>query len=237
MAERRIFHCSVIFLLLLSFYILFKAFPDENESHSSGIITSALKTDSATVREVTKHEPLWSVLGCWDRHLELYVYTCKRWSRFGKSRISYYSNSTASLNYEYLRLCGDKNPNPGPTSRKAQDKCSLCQRTTHELEADKCSICGLLYHRRCGGNTSNSSLDKRYYMWTFRTCTKPLRNVDHLALDVPFSRTDVFKNSFFVRICHLWNDLPLGIRESNTLSIFRKNLIAFYYDKFNVDFF
>ena len=71
---------------------------------------------------------------------------------------------------------------------------------------------------------------------SFRSCTKPLRNVDHLTLDVPFSRTDVFKNSFFVRICHLWNDLPLGIRESNTLSIFRKNLIAFYYDKFNVDF-
>ena len=71
---------------------------------------------------------------------------------------------------------------------------------------------------------------------SFRSCTKPLRNVDHLTLDVPFSRTNVFKNSFFVRICNLWNDLPLGIRESNTLSIFRKNLIAFYYDKFNVDF-
>ena len=67
-------------------------------------------------------------------------------------------------------------------------------------------------------------------------CTKPLRNVDHLTLDVPFSRTDAFKNSFYVRICHLWNDLPLGIRESNTLSIFREILIAFYYDKFNVDF-
>ena len=40
---------------------------------------------------------------------------------------------------------------------------------------------------------------------SFRSCTKPLRNVDHLTLDVPFSRTDVFKNSFFVRICHLWN--------------------------------
>ena len=30
--------------------------------------------------------------------------------------------------------------------------------------------------------------------------------------------------------------INLGIRESNTVSIFRKNLIAFYYDKFNVDF-
>ena len=67
---------------------------------------------------------------------------------------------------------------------------------------------------------------------------KPLRNVDHLTLDVPFSRTDVvFKNSFFIQICCLWNELPLSIRESTSLSIFRKNLLAFYYDEFNVDFF
>ena len=31
---------------------------------------------------------------------------------------------------------------------------------------------------------------------SFRSCIKPLRNVDHLALDVPFSRTDVFTNPF-----------------------------------------
>ena len=70
----------------------------------------------------------------------------------------------------------------------------------------------------------------------FRSCTKPLRNVDHLMLDVPFRRTDIFKNYFFVLICCLRNQLPLSIRESNTLSIFRKNLMAFYYDKFNVNF-
>ena len=74
-------------------------------------------------------------------------------------------------------------------------------------------------------------------MYLFALVLEPVRNVDHLTLDVPFSRTDVFNNSFFVRICRLWNDLPLSIRESNTLSFFRKNLIAFYYDKFNVDFF
>ena len=27
---------------------------------------------------------------------------------------------------------------------------------------------------------------------SFRSCTRPLRNVDHLTLDVPFSRTGVF---------------------------------------------
>ena len=72
---------------------------------------------------------------------------------------------------------------------------------------------------------------------SFCSSIKPLRNVDNLTLDVPFSRTDVFKNSFFVRICRLWNELPLRIRESDTLSIFCKNLLAFYYDKLNVDFF
>ena len=28
-----------------------------------------------------------------------------------------------------------------------------------------------------------------------------LRNVDYLTLDVPFSRTETFKNSFFTRVC------------------------------------
>ena len=71
----------------------------------------------------------------------------------------------------------------------------------------------------------------------FRSCIKPLRNLDNLTLDVPFSRTDVFKNSFFVRICRLWNELLLSIRELNTLSVFCENLMAFYHDKFNVDVF
>ena len=72
---------------------------------------------------------------------------------------------------------------------------------------------------------------------SFRSCSKPLRNVDHLTLDVPFNGIDVVKNSFFVRICRLLNELPLIIRESNTLSTFLKNLMAFYCDKFHVDFF
>lgn len=41
---------------------------------------------------------------------------------------------------------------------------------------------------------------------SFRTCIKPLRNVDYLTLDVPFSWTETFKNSFIIRICRLWND-------------------------------
>ena len=35
-------------------------------------------------------------------------------------------------------------------------------------------------------------------------------------------------------VYHLWNNLSLNIRESSSLSIFRKNLLSYYYNKFNV---
>jgi hypothetical protein len=71
---------------------------------------------------------------------------------------------------------------------------------------------------------------------SFRSCCTSLRNVDHLTLAIPFSRTKAFKNSYFVRICRLWNDLPLAIRESNNLVTFRNRLLQFYKDKFSETF-
>ena len=32
---------------------------------------------------------------------------------------------------------------------------------------------------------------------SLRSCDKPLRNIDYLTIDVPFSRTETLKNSFF----------------------------------------
>ena len=72
---------------------------------------------------------------------------------------------------------------------------------------------------------------------SLRSCNKPLKNIDYLTLDVHFSRTETFKNSFFIRVCRSWNELPLNIRESNTLSVFRKKLFAYFYDKFSANFF
>ena len=47
-------------------------------------------------------------------------------------------------------------------------------------------------------------------------------------------RTDVFKFSFFNRIVHLWNGLPVVIRITNQLSLLSKNGVnEFYIDKFN----
>ena len=63
---------------------------------------------------------------------------------------------------------------------------------------------------------------------SFRSCNKPLRNVDqYLTLDVPFSETETFKNSFLIRVRRSMNELPLNIRGSNTLSVFRKKLFPY----------
>ena len=110
-----------------------------------------------------------------------------------------------------------------------QMKVNFTQLDQSEHFVSLCFLPGKVYPSGVTFTTSNN-LWNRALMWA-------AWNVDHLTLDVSFSRTDIFKNSFFVRICRLWNKLPLSIRESNTLSIFRKNLMAFYHDKFNVDFF
>ena len=43
---------------------------------------------------------------------------------------------------------------------------------------------------------------------TLRVYTRNLRTTDNLTLSVPFNKTEAFKNSYFIRICRLWNGLP-----------------------------
>ena len=71
---------------------------------------------------------------------------------------------------------------------------------------------------------------------SFRCCEKSIRNVDYFTLNVPFSKTEAFKDSYFIRFCRLWNNLPLDIRGSSSLSSFRMKVLAFYYNKFYVTF-
>jgi len=91
----------------------------------------------------------------------------------------------------------------------------------------------LVFFFRCFKNMY--SLDILDFV-SFRTCNKPLRKIDYLTLNVPFSRTESFKNSYFIRVCRSWNELPLNIRKSNTLSVFHKKLFAYFYDKFSANF-
>ena len=41
--------------------------------------------------------------------------------------------------------------------------------------------------------------------------------------------TDIFRNSFFPRATRLWNVLPVDIRQSSCITIFKKKLIAFFW--------
>ena len=89
-------------------------------------------------------------------------------------------------------------------------------------------ISDLVFFYRCLKDTY--VIDIFQYI-SFRSCTRSIRSVDHLSLNIPFCRTEAFRNSYFVRICRLWNELPLNIRESETLAVFRHKLILFYCEK------
>lgn len=53
-----------------------------------------------------------------------------------------------------------------------------------------------------------------------------------ILLSNSFTRTEHFKSSYFNRIPHLWNVLPLAIRMSPSMSIFKTKLNDFYLTKF-----
>ena len=58
----------------------------------------------------------------------------------------------------------------------------------------------------------------------YQTSSKTTRSVEHKLLVVPKFRLDIKKNSFCVRATQEWNKIPKQIRESETLSIFKKNI-------------
>ena len=64
-------------------------------------------------------------------------------------------------------------------------------------------IVDIIFFYKCFKGTCE--LDISQYI-SFRVYTRNLRSTDNLTLNVPFSRTETFKNSYFIRICRLWND-------------------------------
>ena len=58
--------------------------------------------------------------------------------------------------------------------------------------------------------------------------TNKLRSSENLALRIPRHSSRFYEHSFAVRATKLWNDLPLNIRRSISLSIFKKSVKNHY---------
>ena len=54
-----------------------------------------------------------------------------------------------------------------------------------------------------------------------------LRHADEFSLKTNYRRTNVFLNLVFNRIVHMWNTLPLDIRSSPTVSVFKSRVETF----------
>ena len=54
-----------------------------------------------------------------------------------------------------------------------------------------------------------------------------LRKNDTLDLVTIYSRTNIFKYSYFIRIVNEWNNLPNDIKESVSISSFKRKVVAF----------
>ena len=66
----------------------------------------------------------------------------------------------------------------------------------------------------------------------FRQC-RELRGTHPLMLDVPHSRTDLHKNSFFSQTPVLWNDLPPSLCDQFSLNVFKTGLTKILFNKQN----
>lgn len=62
------------------------------------------------------------------------------------------------------------------------------------------------------------------------------RTAHGILLEQRHVRTETFYASYFNRIVHLWNILPLDIRTSQSLCVFKQNLSRFYQCKFRMNF-
>ncbi|CAB4003053.1 Hypothetical predicted protein, partial [Paramuricea clavata] len=67
---------------------------------------------------------------------------------YTKSRVPFYSNCSATFNIEYLRMCGDISPNPGPKSTRTCTECDRVVAKNHR--ATKCDGCSMWTHIKCG---------------------------------------------------------------------------------------
>ena len=152
-------------------------------------------------------------------------------SRFSKSRILYYSKSVASFNCQFLRLCGDINPNPGPRNPKS---CSFCTRTVAiNHRALECACCFKKCHLKCCGITVKEFKQinlSNNYNWTCPSCVNQLRQLpfaDISKLDASGSSVDTTnENDSFLDTWSAFDSMVKRHRANTKIGHINANSIA-----------
>ena len=111
--------------------------PDTSQDFDEDLAIFSTKIDQLNV----------SVVIARGRHFES-PFTSARRRRFHQARVIYYSNSCATLNVEYLLLCGDVQANPGPcrnsTGRPYSDNHRTSKNILRCMSLNARSICNKL---------------------------------------------------------------------------------------------
>ena len=76
-------------------------------------------------------------------------------------------------------------------------------------------------------NIKMLKLDPKLLFCKERNVDYKLRKNDSLDLVSMYSRTNSFKYSYFILIINEWNSLPNDIKESVSISSFKRKVIAF----------
>ena len=116
------------------------------------------------------------------RRYLLRPYETPRKKAFAGQRVSYYNNSSATTQFQLLKLSGNVHLNPGPESNGPSGrtasvgvKCSSCARSLRSNQNSvQCSSCHARFHIKCSGMTSH---ELRLYhrlrlpSWSCITCS------------------------------------------------------------------
>ena len=99
----------------------------------------------------------WYTFCSYPSKVRLPSYGRPRAKAFFGRRVLYCNNSTATTQFELLRLSGDISSNPGPekgdASNHSKSICSGCSKTLRRIQDGvRCAgLCGKTFHVKCSG--------------------------------------------------------------------------------------
>ena len=130
------------------FHILFTLSISSHDHVVNGVPDILQDFDEDWAIFSTKTDELYasSVVVTRGRHFESFFSSARR-RRFHQVRVTYYTNSSATFNLDYLLTCGDVQANPGPCRNIKERPCSnhrTSKNILHCMSLNARSICSKL---------------------------------------------------------------------------------------------